>query len=75
MAYADDLLMMADDVKAARKLLKVYQGFFEQHHLALNVDKCAAISVGRAPGRRLFWGETCDSREIWTTHYEHSSHK
>lgn len=51
MAYADDLLVMAEDVKAARGLLKVCQSSFELHYL---VVKCSAISVCRAPGQRLF---------------------
>lgn len=54
MAFADDLLVMAEDVKAAKKLVQSCQEFFHLHHLDLNADKCFAISVGRAPGRRLF---------------------
>lgn len=54
MAYADDLILIAEQVRDARKLLLEGQKFFEKRNLELNVSKCAAVAVGRAPQKRLF---------------------
>lgn len=45
MAYADDLLLMADSAPKTNRLLKISNSFFEKRGMSINPDKCAALSI------------------------------
>lgn len=51
-AYADDLLLLANDRRQASRLLKRASDFFEARGLRLNPSKCAALSTGVVPAKK-----------------------
>ncbi|KAK9719185.1 Reverse transcriptase (RNA-dependent DNA polymerase) [Popillia japonica] len=58
LAYADDLILFANDHRAANRLLKVATEFFRERGLALNATKSAALSVGVVPGKKQLYTHT-----------------
>lgn len=52
LAYADDLVLLANDTNQAKRLLKSALGFFNDRNLLLNVAKCTALSTAVVPSRK-----------------------
>lgn len=45
MAYADDIILIAESIESAKKLLKAPTSFFYTRGLAVNPAKCVALST------------------------------
>ncbi|KAK9719195.1 Reverse transcriptase (RNA-dependent DNA polymerase) [Popillia japonica] len=58
LAYADDLILFANDHRGANRLLRVATEFFRERGLALNAEKSAALSVGVVPGKKQLYTHT-----------------
>lgn len=52
LAYADDLILLADNKHQANRLLREAIRFFDSRGLRLNVAKCASVSTGVVPAKK-----------------------
>lgn len=58
LAYADDLLIFADNQQDATELLNAAKNFFDKRKMKLNVDKCKSMVAETVPGKKKVYIRT-----------------
>lgn len=58
LAFADDLLLLSDNVKDMSKLIKHTTDFLSERGMLLNTNKCVSLSVSVVPGRKQLYAAT-----------------
>ncbi|KAJ1518843.1 hypothetical protein ONE63_011547 [Megalurothrips usitatus] len=52
LAFADDLVLLAEDDKAMEEMTTITEEFLSHHNLEVNQSKCAALQLVRVPGTK-----------------------
>ncbi|CAD7093889.1 unnamed protein product [Hermetia illucens] len=64
LAYADDIVLLADSGKDAAALLAKVTSFFNERGLEINIDKCFSIEASTVPGKKKIFHHTTSTFKI-----------
>jgi len=53
LAFADDLVLLSENIHEMRSMLRKVEHFLKKHHLNANVNKCGLINMRRSPRKNL----------------------
>lgn len=65
LAYADDLVIICDDVKDGQAALDICSDILKERHLLINPSKCHAISTGLVPKKKKLFTHTVTQFKIY----------